>query len=232
METESLKSIVRAVNRWLTYQHLCRRSPLFSEAYLGQPIGEFLLSNYAGRFQPEFNHPTLNAGRPGRPNQLDYALFSPQQDQLVTAIECKWITDRHYPKQLILDDVLRLECVRFVGRHVKRYFLVAGAASHFVEHFRKPEINLGAGQGRVPFAEQLLPFSRSGIKQNVSVVNADSGMRKYYRRFEEAYGVELPKTFTSALIARTISAGIAVYLWQVGSVKNRAVFSPADAWPA
>ncbi len=230
MDKSALKPIVTVVNRWLTFQELCHRTPLFSEAYLGQPIGEFLLSNYrTGRFEPELNHPTLNSPRRGRPNQLDYALFSPGQNALVTAIECKWITSRVYPKQLILDDLLRLECVRFTGRHVTRYFLVAGSTNHFDRNFRDAEINVGGG--RAPFAPELLPFKYgANSKKSVSVLNAPAGLRKYFKEFEDGYSTELPKTFKTELVARSRSSAIATYLWQISSVPNRSLFSPRKEW--
>jgi hypothetical protein len=227
MNRNAIRPLVQAVNLWLSFQDLCGRSRLFSEAYLSQPIGEFLLSNYRGKFEPETNHPTLRHTGRGRPNQIDYALFSPEQETMVTAVECKWITSRAYPKQLLVDDILRLECVRVPGRHVTRFFLVAGNASSFNTHFVNLRFNSG-GQ-RHDFTTQLLSFDEQHPEKSVSAFNGDL-LKDYYLTFEKNYSEQVPKTFLTHLVSCSSIGDVAVYLWEIQSVRNRRLFSPKTKW--
>ena len=126
MTEAQVKNLAKAVGRWLAFQVLCGRDVLLSESYLSQPLAEFLLHHHSGTLATERRHPGLQRGGRGRPRQVDFVLLSRDAEAAEAVIEAKWVTDRPYPKQAVVDDLLRLECFREGGRHVRRYFLVAG----------------------------------------------------------------------------------------------------------
>jgi hypothetical protein len=226
--TESeFKKLSKAVNRWLSFQILCGREMLLSEGYLCQPIAEFLLQHHNGTLQTEYVHPQLNQGQRGRPRQVDFVLLSPETEAVDVAIECKWIAWRQYSKQAIVDDLLRLECVRQEGRHVRRYFLVAGRKAQFMENFADVEMN-AVGQ-RQPFATHLLAFDTEDRDVSVEVLKCEGFRRKYYKEFGDSYSVQLPRGFHTRLISKRDHDSIAVYLWKVESRRNRRTFDPDEA---
>lgn len=227
MNRDVLRPVAYAVARWLSFQDLCRRSDLFSEAYLSQPIGEYLMSNYKGRLQPESDHPNLQPNSMGRPKQLDYTCWSPESKVMVMAMECKWIGPSAYSKQALFDDILRLEVLRTGKGHVGRYFLVAGTIENFRKNFE--QLNFQEDGKRQSFSEHFLSFSKSSRDRSVSWTKGKQ-FRRYYRQFEKSYAVELPKTFKTRLVAMTFSGSIKVALWEVSSVKNRSTFSALDTW--
>lgn len=228
MNREVLRKMTYAVTRWLSFQELCGRSELFSESYLSQPIGEFLMSNYKGKLVPEANHPNLQPNSRGRPKQLDYTCWSPQSKAMVMAVECKWVANGAYPKQALMDDILRLEGLRTGKGHVQRYFLVAGAKENFRANFE--QLRFQEDGKRHNFCDHLLSFSKTSRSRSVSPVRGRL-LRKFYREFEDSYQVKLPKTFRTNLISISTSGDISAGLWEISSVQNRSDFSPAALWP-
>ena len=207
MEATELTNIVKAVNRWLSYQVLCGREALFSEAYLGQPLAEYLIHRHSGKFEAEVDHPVLNEPKPGRPRQIDYVLRTRDAKVIEVAIECKWISTTPYDKQRIINDILRLECVRVPGRHVKRLLLVAGRKQEFDKNFRKLQVNIG--NSRANFTKSLLPFS---LEKPLTVQPAlsESPFREYYERFSVSFNAGVPKSFKTLLVGRRSADDISV----------------------
>lgn len=120
MDRSEIASVAQAVNRWLSYQVICGRSPLLSEAYLGHPVAEYFIHKHSGVFEAEVDHPAFANAPRGRPRQIDYVLRTRHSGAIDVAIECKWIAERPYDKQRILNDILRLECVRVTAHVLKR----------------------------------------------------------------------------------------------------------------
>jgi hypothetical protein len=229
MTDADLRRMAKAVNRWLSFQVLCGRQTLFSESYLCQPLAEFLLHHHNGQLETEFVHPQLNHGRRGRPRQVDFVLLSPQTNAVDTVIESKWIADRQYSKQAIVDDLLRLECFRQEGRHVRRYFLVAGKHAHFNENFATTEMN--ADGARHPFARHLLSFDIGARDRDIKILKCEAFRRSYYKDFSRAYSVEIPRGFHTSLLSARHNDRIDVFLWKVESRRNRRTFDPAaEGW--
>jgi hypothetical protein len=211
-----------AVLHWLCFQALCGRSPLLSEHYLSQPIGEFLLHHHSGDLNSELDHPNLNeAGRRGRPRQIDFCLSSRDRNRITAAFELKWVSEGAFDKQRIVDDLLRLEALRIPeGQHVHRYFLVAGKEQHFEDSFKNSQANLGDGGGRVQFFPEFLNFS---VDDDLTVVTSDLGapQRAACNEFARYYQSPLPRRFiTSRVIGQTMN-GFTVYVWRVRSTKRR-----------
>jgi hypothetical protein len=222
-------SLAIAVNRWLSYQLLCGREALLSEAYLGHPIAEYLIHKHSGEFATEIDHPVLNAPGPGRPRQIDYVLHTKNAGVIESAIECKWVSERPYDKQRIVNDILRLECVRVPGRHVKRYFIVAGLKKHFDPNFK--DLNVNTGGARAPFTKEYLSFSKRNPDAKVKARACRDRFQSFYKDFERGFNAEVPISFETKCLSYRTADEISVCVWQISSVKNRQTFSPATQWP-
>jgi hypothetical protein len=226
LDATEIPELAKAINRWLSYQLLCGREALLSEAYLGQPLAEFFIHRHGGEFRTEVDHPVLNKPGPGRPRQIDYVLHTPHSEIVEVAIECKWISHRPYDKQRIINDILRLECVRVPHRYVRRFFVVAGLGDNFKQNFASLEV-----VGRVPFTRGLLSFARRRPSVTVDARNSNEELRPFYKRFKEAFDADVPKSFKTTLIGSRTADEVSVFVWQIGSSKNRTLFSPAKIWP-
>ena len=110
-----MPTLAQAIAHWLQYQRILGRDELFSEAYLGQPIGEFLLhyrDSNKYELKTEYDHPILNlAQKNGRPSQIDFMIKSLLA--MTVAIEVKWFVDSPSNNsnniKKIIHDLLRLE---------------------------------------------------------------------------------------------------------------------------
>ncbi len=202
---------------------------VFSESYLCQPIAEFISFHHPGKIKPEHNHPQFVTLTSGRPKQVDFALLSPQTEDVECVIESKWISDVAYSKQAILDDLLRLECFRDKHRYVARYFLVGGLVDHFDSNFLGLRYR-DAGTNN-PFTPLLLDSRLGSGTKTINVFGATGNLRKFFRKFHADYGVDLPTKFKTTLVSRSRIDRIAVYLWKVESMPNRQQFAAAlPAW--
>lgn len=228
--TPNLESgLPRAVYHWLRFQLLCKRSNIFSESYLTQPVSEFLMSQHAGLLVPEYSHPVFQSLRgPGRPKQLDFALLN-KNNKVQTVVEVKWVRDRAYDKQAIVDDLLRLECFRSAGP-TKRYFLIAGRGRHVEENFEILQSNYNGK--RVAFTSRLLSFDDDGPEHHVRILDGRKHLRPYFKDFSARYRCRLPYGFHTTLVGGVASsaAGISTYLWRVSSNRNRSTFDPKEEW--
>lgn len=228
MSPQQYAQLPRAVHRWLSYQKYCGRTALFSEAYLTHPIGEFVNFHHSGSIVPERDHPQFRRITQGRPKQVDFALLTPHTSNVESVIECKWVSSGVYSKQAILDDLLRLECYRHPGCYVRRYFLMGGTRPNFDDNF----LSLRYSDGTyLPFTSKFLSASLDKPDIKIDLYNATGSLRKFFRRFSDAYDVELPKRMSTRLIARSRIDGLSVYLWQVSSSRNRHTFeAKLPAW--
>jgi hypothetical protein len=229
MNAAAVPNLAIAVNRWLSYQLLCGRGALLSEGYLGHPIAEYLIHKHSGHFATEIDHPDLKSPRPGRPRQIDYALRTRNSGDIESAIECKWVSERPYDKQRIVNDILRLECVRDPRRHVKRYFIVAGLRKHFDANFKDLSVNTGGA--RAPFTKEYLSFSKSSPDTRIEARKCLDRFQSFYREFARDFNAEVPTTFNTKCLSYRTADEISVYIWQISSAKNRQTFSPAAEWP-
>ena len=84
MDATELPNIAKAVNRWLSYQILCGREALLSEAYL--------VHKHSGQFGPKWITLSFAKLGPVAQNRFDYALFTRDAEAIEVAIECKWIS--------------------------------------------------------------------------------------------------------------------------------------------
>lgn len=229
MNAAEVPKLAIAINRWLSYQLLCGREALLSEAYLGQPIAEYLVHKHSGEFATEIDHPVLNAPNPGRPRQIDYVLHTRDAGLIESAIECKWVANRPYDKQRIVNDMLRLECVRVPGRHVKRYFIVAGLKADFDPNFKNLNVNIGGS--RTAFTKNFLSFSKKSANVKIQVRGCASRFQSFFKEFERSFNAQLPISFSTTLLSYRTADEISVCIWQISSVKNRRIFSPTKIWP-
>lgn len=228
MNAAEIPDLAIAINRWLSYQRLCGREALLSEAYLGHPLAEYLIHRHPGEFRTEIDHPVLNSPGPGRPKQIDYALLDPETKIIESAIECKWISKKPYDKQRILNDILRLECVKVKDSYVKRYFVVAGLREHFDNNFKNLKVN--ASGGRESFTRNLLSFSRKNPEKLVSVISSTKRFHQFYIDFQKEFKSPLPNRFKTKFIGYRTADDISVGIWRIVSFRNRSSFSTAAKW--
>jgi hypothetical protein len=219
------EALPRAIGRWLSFQRFCGRDVMFSESYLVQPIAEFILHHHSGHIEPEYPHPAFKTGKRGRPKQVDFALLTPHARDVEQVIESKWVRDRDYAKQAIVDDLLRLECFRdSSGRYVTRYFLLAGLLDHIDKHFLS--LKFRDGRKNVPFTRRFLSDKKALPHTNIDAVTPTGSIRQYYREFQKMYKCDVPKHFNTTLVSRyRIPGDVGVYLWRVGSIPHRTVFT-------
>ena len=224
MKPEKFKCLGKAIHHWLSFQQLCGRDQLLSESYLNQPTGEFLLNAAASsHLQTEYDHPYLNEqGRQGRPRQIDFCLLSRDTQQLTTAIELKWINRTQLNKQRIIDDLLRLECLRGIvkGQRIYRYLVVAGRAKDFKEKL------LDLKGKRTPLLEGILATSEG---QNVSVIykNLIKSQKDLFDNYAARYNTAIPTRFETKLEFGVSSSEFSVYGWHVQCSSNRKEIGPA-----
>ena len=134
MKDKQAEDLARAISHWIGYQMLCGRENLLSEMYLGIPIGEFLISNSNWKVEAEWPHPNFRSPGRGRPKQIDFIVKSSEKQHPIAAIEVKWIRNIVNIKQNIIDDILRLECLRNEHkRGICRYLVLAGFRKDFDE---------------------------------------------------------------------------------------------------
>jgi hypothetical protein len=227
MSPSQAKRLTRAIHRWLSFQRMCGREMFFSERYLSQPVAEFTAAHHTGKVVPELNHPQFTNISSGRPKQVDFALITPNANSVDTVIETKWVRDSPYPKQAIVDDLLRLECFRDPNRHVKRYFLIGGLRNSFSVNFLNLKYRDGTDR---PFIREFLNTTLGSDKKTINIRGISGELENYFKRFEAAYRVEVPKKFKTKLVSRSRIDGVAVYIWQIESTQNRQTFSPAAVW--
>lgn len=211
--------LASAIQHWLDYQVLCRRGMLVSEAYLAQPVGEYLRAHHSGEIRAEWSIPGLQTGARGRPRQLDYALLSRDSSRLVAAIEAKWVTSRRIEPQRIVDDLLRLESVRSdQGQSVTRFFLVAGLSSDFNAYFLNAQVRAGGVNHALlgPLLNQV-----AGQPLSVSVANSQDPWRGYFKSFAESHQTTVPTSFTTRFVADYPGTAARACVWRVSSVSNR-----------
>jgi hypothetical protein len=229
MEPSTVKKLAKAVRSWLTYQDIRGRGALFSEAYLAHPIGEFLSHSQHGKVQAEINHPTLKVQGPGRPRQIDYAILGRDSSRLTTVLEAKWVSNSNIDSQYVLDDLLRLECVRDLqGQMVYRYFLIAARKQDFQDHFQVVQVNLNGG--RASFIQTLLSFDENNPKKRIAIRDTTGNARRFFKSFSERFKTGLPTSFSTALNGLSSDDDFTVMIWQVTSVQRRSLFDPDRQW--
>jgi hypothetical protein len=223
--------LAKALKCWLDFQIHCRRSALLSEAYLTQPLGEFLLANYSGMLEREMNHPQFKVVSKGRPKQIDFVLKSKDEGYLDFGIECKWSGNHPPDRQGIVDDVMRLECLRRpVGQagYSKRYFILAGHKAA-MEKFLGGRINKTGLNPPPKFINGFLPTSRSSKAEKFKLKECEIHYRTYFRSFAKAYKTDLPKTYKAKMVADETGEYVRVLIWSISSSQNRATF-PKSGW--
>jgi hypothetical protein len=224
MAIANIKKLPKSVNRWLGFQQYMGRDILFSESYIAQPVSEFLMYHHTGDLKTEYVHPLFSNAGPGRPRQVDYALLSPNKNDVICALEAKWVVGISYDKQRIIDDLIRLQCMKTPNRHVERYFIVGGKRDEFNRNFR--DIRINSIGGRVDFTKDFLSFDPKNRSKTINCFGCQQSIRKFYRNFENDYGVRIPRSFETRLISFTNMDEISVYLWKISGKKGIRNFSP------
>lgn len=225
------KGVARASVPWLEYQELSGRGMLLGESYLAQPIGEQLRLAHE-KVLAEFNHPIIVSPGRGRPRQVDYVVLGKINDDLVAGLEVKWVGETALPKQRLVDDLLRLECLRArpnSEQSAARYFMVAGRCEHIAANFFGLECNTQSN-GRAPFVPLLLADAANPEMQ-VDIKELPAFTHKYFKSFEQSYNVESPTRLRTRLMDDVVGPTFRALVWKVDSgVGQRATFKAVDLW--
>jgi len=228
---EVFQKLSEALPAWLSYQLMCGRKTLFSESYLAQPIGEVLRLEHNGDVHAEYDHPTIVSPGRGRPRQIDYVLLGEYKGYLSAGLEVKWVGNSPLSKQRLVDDLLRLECLRGGFRQSQsahRYFLVAGGIAEMTTNFL--DLTANSGGGRAPFVPFFLDCDSLGWKE-VEVMDLPKFLRKYVKSFEQSFRVDSPKSFRTRLVADKVVGGFRSMLWRVDSGGGqRTTFNARKQW--
>lgn len=226
------EKVTAATAAWLDYQVICGRKMLLGESYLAQPIAEVLRVEHSGDVHAEFNHPIITSPGRGRRRQVDYVLCGLSAGNLVAGLEVKWADATALSKQRIVDDLLRLECLKHSPNHdqsADRFFLVAGSKANMKANFL--ELSSNSDGGRTPFLPCFLDETSNAWK-NVDVRALPAFLHKYFKSFEASYRVESPTGFRTRLVKNLESTDFRALLWRVDSGPGqRSTFSPTARWP-
>ena len=228
LDDSKAKLLATSIKSWLDFQILCKREVLLSEAYLAQPIGEFLRSHFTEEIVSEWNHPQISQPNRGRPRQVDYVLKSRDIGRALAGIEAKWIGDTPVSKQRILNDVLRLECLKSEdGNSMKRYFMVAGRAGKLSDNCFDLGYHTGNG-GTRNFTDQILHFGEGSGRTEVR--SCKDNLRDFYSSFQDSYNIKLPVSYKSSRVSDEMGVKSRAVIWRVKSVAGRSEFSPEHYW--
>lgn len=218
MNENKIKDLAACIVHWLNFQKLCGRNTLFSESYLNQPLGEFLLFHHSGELISEYNHPNLNIEKKiGRPNQIDFALLSRDLKNPTTLVELKWLDKEINESTLVKNivyDLLRLEIAnnkqksKEANTITHKYFLLAGYN----------EITFA-------FVNEKLNCYLSSLKDGLMIIETESPetldiCKSFQEKFQER-GVLVPKRFETKMITNYKSNDFEVFIWRITSSKNR-----------
>jgi hypothetical protein len=229
---KSFEALAKSLRCWLDFQIHCGREQLLSESFLTQPIGEFLMAHYSGYLKPEENHPQLKQAKKGRPRQLDYVLLSHDHQALEFGVECKWTGSTKPTRQSIVDDVMRLECLRRpVGQNgtCARFFVFAGrkkTVTSFLEG-----VMYKTGEPQPPrFLDGFLPVAVSSTLQRIAVKTCKTYYRDYFVDFSNGYKLDLPNSYRTRLVADETGDDVRVLIWKIGSMGKRTTFKHGVTW--
>lgn len=229
---KSFEELAKALRCWLDYQIHCGREQLLSESIMTQPIGEFLLAHYSGYLKPEDNHPQFKQAKKGRPRQIDYVLLSREQKFLDYAVECKWTGSTQPKWQSIVDDVMRLECLRRPANtqgSCGRFFVLAGHKAN-VSKLLDGRLNKTGLYPAPRFLAGFVPTQTSPKLVKVAVKNCEVYYRRFFRDFSQGYKLELPNSYRARLVADEMGDDVRVLIWKIGSMGRRTIFKHSTTW--
>lgn len=212
MKNLDLRQLCRAIYHWLQYQNLCGRSELFSEAYLSQPIGEFLLSINFEHFQPEYAYPKAYQAGARRQRSMDFAAFKKSsgggQKILNHAFEVKFVSGKRDFTQEIYDDLYRLVWFQpnREPEQCQRWLIAAGISKKLLsDQFLKKKVQEkpGRGQKQVEAFKGLLSTDLNNHTRTKQVHGAHGAIRKCWVSAAKALAQDrIPDQITTRLAAR------------------------------
>lgn len=197
-----------------------------------QPIGEFLMAHYSGYLNPEENHPQFKKAMKGRPRQIDYVLLSKEKKILDFAVECKWIGITQPTRQSIIDDIMRLECLRRPARtkgSAGRFFIFAGRKSA-VEKFLRGRLNKSGMKPPPMFISGFAPTQHSTTLCKINIEKSQVCHRRFFYEFGRGYKRPLPVSYRARLVANEAGDDVRVVVWKIGSMGKRTTFKRSQKW--
>jgi len=233
------EDMARAIVAWLDFQIFCKGKAWLTEATLSQPLMEFLVSLFsAERIEPQWTIPQLRTKTRGRPKQVDFMVKTPEKEYAAVAIEAKWLVRGLPQKQLLVDDILRLEMLRveppMTGRTIERLFLLAG----LTEQMSKAHDDKVRSHGsHYNFFSLFLPWDDkpsddwTTIRIPAPGETADERQQAIwpcFKSFADGYGGVLPRSYRTRLLVDHTGNHARVALWQVQSSRKRSLFAVSE----
>lgn len=127
-------SLLNSICHWINFERLNKRSSLFSEKYLCNPIGQFLKSRYSSGVRIEEPFGFLLKGK--RDGRLDYCVLKNKKP--IIAIETKWIRNKNTTSnQRILRDILKLALMKQKYNDCFCLFILLGKENVIAEFIKK-----------------------------------------------------------------------------------------------
>lgn len=198
-----MSDLAQAIAHWLQYQEIIGKDELFSEAYLSQPIGDFLLhyrDSNKSELKTEYNHPILNLKQKknGRPSQIDFIIKSSLA--MTVAIEVKWFvySQSNYSNSIkkIIHDLLRLEImhgykkstdedIRIMVSNLKTKIFICAGSSCDMKRLRNDKS-----------IKKFLSFNKKTDKDRekqidiINIINSNDNLKKIINDWLETYTIE------------------------------------------
>jgi hypothetical protein len=234
------QKLAEAVVHWVSFEVLCGRESLLSEASLRLPIGQFLKGSQKHDVIPEVPLP----GEEGkRPKCFDYCLKRKAGNTIVHAIEAKWVGKKARPTFVdeVFDDLYRLGSLRWQNQAeaCERWLVIAGIQKWIHEGIWTKELN-NAGGFRVPAFADWIDSDFGGKKHNriydVAGVPKLPWAGKWRSSAEDLRHDSLLSSLTSSLLGKFPSApsddDVAVYVWRVSAPPGAGTRKITDLFPA
>lgn len=203
---------------------------MFSEQYLSSPVGQILGAVYGSGVISEFRHPTLadQMQGPGKRPSLDFGVIDGDEN-LILAIESKWIGRTRPQITDIIWDLIRLEMVaHFEG--ARAFFLLAGRKRQLDRFFQSDDFR---GENGVHPRRPIMSH-RGGARFTLPLRPTQHYRVPILRKmFVKHLGIRVPERLLTKRFAhapaQSNTGQFQCYVWEVLPVPNRTDFDPRDS---
>jgi hypothetical protein len=224
-----VRRLTEGVAAWLQFETHCNRRGMFSEKYLSVPIGQILGAVYGSHVRAEVLHPILapHQSGPGARTRVDFAALG-DNNQIVAAVESKWIGATRPSIDKIAWDLLRLELLAAHHR-AECCFLLGGTKKDLTHLFGSADF-----RGRtIGYRKPLLPLA-PGVLDRCYIRAAPHYRRSMHRQVLEPWQ-ELPIAEMFELVAtapspvQCVADQYQIYGWSILATRSRKEFRPSQS---
>ncbi len=210
------KILSAGLGSWIQFERACKRTEVFSESYLSNPISQILNSHTNHRVVSEFRHPVLSSVTTGagRRPTTDYVICD-HDENVFLAIESKWVGRSSPTPRDILWDLIRLELIRHKF-DASCYFILGGQ--------KKKLTRLSESQGfidkkRKGWRKTLLRFD-SNSQNTVKLDSTDVFRRPMLKEiYKNRQSVEFPVSLATCrgtpFPKESTNQDFVVFVWEL-----------------